>query len=58
MTGDLILVEFLQGFCNEKQFQIAKNMMDSLEYRDFVGKEVAVKAAQNVQTLREHGITV
>ena len=57
-TGDLIIVEFLQGFCNEKQYQIAKNMMDSLEYHDFVGKEVAVKAAQNFRKLRKHGITV
>ena len=57
-TGDLIIVEFLQGFCNEKQYQIAKNMMDSLEYHDFVGKEVAVKAAQNFRKLRKKGITV
>ena len=57
-TGDLIIVEFLQGFRNEKQYQIAKNMMDSLEYHDFVGREVAVKAAQNFRKLRKQGITV
>ena len=32
--------------------------MDLLEYHDFVGKEVAVKAAQNFRKLRKHGITV
>lgn len=57
-TGDLIIVEFLQGFRKEKQFQEAKNIMDSLEYYDFVGKEMAMKAAQNFRTLREKGITI
>ena len=46
-TGDLIIGEFLQGFRSEKQYQIAKSMMDSLEYHDFVGKEVVVKSTQN-----------
>ncbi len=32
--------------------------MDSLEYYDFVGKEMAVKAAQNFRTLRRRGITI
>jgi len=57
-TGDLIIVEFLQGFRKEKQFQEAKNIMDSLEYYDFVGKEMAMNAAQNFRTLREKGITI
>jgi len=57
-VGDLILAEFLQGFCSEKQFQEAKAIMDSLEYYDFVGKEMAVKSAQNLRTLRRRGITI
>jgi len=57
-TGDLILVEFLQGFREDKQFQEAKNIMDSLEYYDFVGREHAVRAAQNFRKLRKNGITV
>ena len=31
VTGDLIIVEFLQGFRDSKQFQIAKSLMESLE---------------------------
>jgi hypothetical protein len=57
-AGDLILAEFLQGFRSDKQFQEAKDVMDSLEYYDFVGKEMAVKAAQNFRTLRRRGITI
>ena len=32
--------------------------MESLEYRDFLGKEVALQAAQNFRLLRKKGITV
>lgn len=58
VTGDLIIVEFLQGFRDNKQFQIAKMLMDSLEYYDFVGKEMSIKAAQNFRLLRKKGVTV
>ena len=57
-TGDLIMVEFLQGFRDDKQFQEAKDLMDSLEYYDFVGRELAVNAAQNFRKLRKKGITI
>jgi len=57
-TGDLIIVEFLQGFRENKQFQEAKDLMDSLEYYDFVGRELAIKAAQNFRKLRKMGITI
>jgi predicted nucleic acid-binding protein len=57
-TGDLIIVEFLQGFREDKQFQEAKDLMDSLEYYDFVGREIAVNAAQNFRKLRKNGITI
>jgi predicted nucleic acid-binding protein len=57
-TGDLIIVEFLQGFRENKQFQEAKDLMDSLEYYDFVGREIAITAAQNFRKLRKKGITI
>ena len=57
-TGDLIIVEFLQGFREDKQFQEAKDLMDSLEYYDFVGREIAISAAQNFRKLRKKGITI
>jgi len=58
ITGDIIIVEFLQGFRNEKDYQAAKEIMERLEYRDFVGKEIAIQAAQNFRKLQKHGITV
>ena len=58
ITGDLIIAEFLQGFRDERDFQEAKRILESLEYRDLVGKEIALAAAQNFRFLRKKGITV
>ncbi len=57
-TGDLIIAEFLQGFRNDEDYQNAKQIMESLEYHDFVGKEIALRAAQNFRKLRTSGITI
>lgn len=58
ITGDLIITEFLQGFRNEKEYQAAKEIMESLEYHDFVGKKIALQSAKNFRILRRSGITV
>jgi predicted nucleic acid-binding protein len=57
-TGDLILAELLQGFRSEKDYQEAKSLMESLDYFDLVGKEIALLAGQNFRLLRREGITV
>jgi len=57
-TGDIIIVEFLQGFREEKDLKIAKKIMDRLEYYDFLGKEMAILAAGNYRKLRKNGVTV
>ncbi len=58
ITGDLIITEFLQGFRDDLEFLEAKKIMDSLEYHDFVGREIALRAAGNFRLLRKKGITV
>ena len=57
-TGDIIIVEFLQGFREEKDLKIAKRIMDRLEYYDFLGKEMAIISAEKYRKLRKNGITV
>ena len=57
-TGDIIIVEFLQGFREEKELKIAKQIMDRLEYYDFLGKEMAIISAGNYRKLRKNGVTV
>jgi predicted nucleic acid-binding protein len=58
ITGDLIITEFLQGFRRDKDYQAAKEIMESLEYHDFVGKEIALQSAQNFRILQRNGVTV
>ena len=58
VTGDLIIAEFLQGFRDEREYLEAKRIMDSLEYRDLVGREIAVAVSQTYRVLRKAGITV
>ncbi len=57
ITGDVIITEFLQGFRREKDFQAAKEIMESLEYYDFVGIKSALQSAQNFRILKRSGIT-
>ena len=57
-TGDIIIVEFLQGFREEKDIKAAKSIMDKLEYYDFLGKGMALRAAENYRQLRKNGVTV
>ena len=58
VTGDLIIAEFLQSFRSEKDYQAAKKIMESLEYHDFLGKEMALLSARNYRILQRSGITV
>jgi len=58
IIGDLIIVELLQGFRNEKEHRTAKQIIERLEYCDFGGKEIAYETAENYRKLRKRGITV
>jgi predicted nucleic acid-binding protein len=56
--GDLILIEVLQGFRVDTDYQIAKNVLTSLTVFSLVGLEVALKSADNFRALRSKGITI
>ena len=58
ITGDLIMVEFFQGFHSDKDFEAAKEIMDSLIYCDMLGKDIALKSAMNFRLLQKNGITI
>jgi len=57
-TGDLILVEVLQGFRNDKDYKIAKNLLTSLTVFNMLDSNIAIKSADNFRALRKKGITV
>jgi len=56
--GDLILVEVLQGFTSDKDFNQAKKLLTSLVVTDLGGRDIAIQAAKNYRALRALGITV
>lgn len=58
ITGDYILAEVLQGFRNDKDFKIAKEIMQSFPCFNICNEEIAIKSAENFRFLRTKGITI
>ena len=58
LIGDLILTEVLQGFKSNKDFEMAKQALERFELREMVGKDIALRSAENYRRLRNSGITV
>ena len=54
----LILTELLQGFRADKDYKIAKSLFDDVVIFDLVGKDMAIKSAENFRVLRKKGITI
>jgi predicted nucleic acid-binding protein len=57
-TGDLILAEVLQGFREDKDYQIALQLFQSLQFYNMLNKRLALQTVQNYRLLRKQGITV
>ena len=58
LTGDLILVEVLQGFRSDRDFSRAKAALDTLAFQPMVGRDIAIASAGNYRELRMLGVTV
>jgi predicted nucleic acid-binding protein len=56
--GDLILLEVLQGFNEEKDHSNAKNLLEELHFFTLGGKEIALLASDNYRFLRRKGVTI
>lgn len=56
--GDLILTEVLQGFRSDSDYQTAKSLLLGLTVFELLGRQLAVKAADNYRALRRRGTTV
>ncbi len=58
VIGDLILAEVLQGFRSDTDYKAAKNVLTFLTVYDLLGKDLAIKSANNFRKLRKKGITI
>lgn len=56
--SDLMLVEVLQGFTNESDFNKARQLFSKVQQVQIGGVELAIQAARNFRVLRGLGITV
>ena len=57
-VGDLILTEVLQGFRLDQDYEAAKALFDDLTVFEMLGKNMALKSAENFRALRKKGVTV
>jgi len=58
IIGDIVLLEVLQGFRNEKKFEKAREALSLLPCPTLCGIEIAIKSAVNFRALRKKGVTV
>ena len=58
IMGDLILTEVLQGFQNQKDFKIARDLLLGLPFVPIMGRTIALQSAENYRSLRRKGVTV
>ena len=56
--GDLILTEVLQGFRQDKDYNTARALFDELIVFDMLGKNRAIKSAENFRELKKKGVTI
>jgi hypothetical protein len=57
-VGDLILTEVLQGFRRDQDYEAAKTLFDDLTVFEMLGKNMALKSAENFRALRMQGVTI
>lgn len=58
IVGDLILAEVLQRFRNDRDFKIAKSLLEEFELVQMTNVDLAIKSANNYWFLRNQGLTI
>ena len=56
--GDLIFLEVLQGFRSDSKYKKAKSLLMDLTVFEMLGRDQAIRAADNYRFLRKKGIMV
>ena len=58
VIGDYILAEVLQGFRSDKDFKVAKEVMQSFPCFSICNEDIAIISAENYRFLRTKGKTI
>ena len=56
--GDMIVMEILQGFRSDQDYNKAKKSLATLEQYEMFGQSMVIKCADNYRALRKKGITI
>lgn len=56
--GDLIFLEILQGFRTDREYNLTKKTLLTLEQYQMFDSSMALKSANNYRKLRKSGITI
>jgi predicted nucleic acid-binding protein len=56
--GDIILCEVLQGYRDQRDFEVAQHALLQFPIYPIGGTELAIKSAKNFRSLRQKGLTV
>ncbi len=57
-VGDLIMIEVLQGFRNDKDFRQAREILEGFTIVGLTDHSMAIRAAENYRKLRSLGFTI
>jgi predicted nucleic acid-binding protein len=58
LVGDLMLVEVLQGFRQDVDFEKARHALGRFLQASMVGTDSAIQSARNYRILRQKGVTI
>jgi len=58
LVADLVLLEVLQGFRSDLEFERARDAMLKFQVVSLGGRQAAIRSAQNYRRLRAQGVTV
>ncbi|MCU7837734.1 MAG: PIN domain nuclease [gamma proteobacterium symbiont of Taylorina sp.] len=58
IIGDIIVMEILQGFRSDKDYNKAKKSLSTLEQYEMFGNNMVFKCANNYRALKKRGITI
>jgi predicted nucleic acid-binding protein len=58
VVTDIIIMEFLQGFREDRDYANGVKFMRGMVYKSFYGRRHMEQAAANYRTLRKRGITI
>lgn len=56
--GDIIFLELLQGFKDDKDYRKVRSRLGTLDQYELFGKDMIYKCADNYRALRKKGITI